>query len=68
MESNHSIFELLKLMFFLGNSSASRESPTGISANGKPVDSCEICSKTWQISTAFTVEEKFTMEEKEKNI
>ena len=53
-------------MFFSGNSSASREFPTGIGANGKPVDSCEICSKTWQISAVFTVQEKITMEKKEK--
>ena len=52
---------------FLGNSSTPREFPTGIGANRKPVD-CEICSKTWQIPAAITVEEKFTMEEKEKNI
>ena len=68
MESNHSIFELLKLIFFSGNSSTPREFPTGIGANGKPVDSCEICSKTWQIFAAFTVEGKFTMEKKEKSI
>ena len=68
MEINHSISELLKLIvFFSGNSSALRDFPTGIGANGKPVD-CEICSKTWQIPAAITVEEKFTMEEKEKNI
>ena len=66
MESNHSIFELLKLMFLSGNSSTPREFLTGIGANGKPVDSCEICSKTWQIFAAFTVEEKFTMEKKRK--
>ena len=35
--------------------------------NGKPVD-CEICSKTWQISAVFTVEEKFTVEKNERNI
>ena len=67
MEINHSISELLKLIvFFSGNSSALRDFPTGIGANGKPVD-CEICSKTWQISAVFTDEEKITMEKKRLN-